>query len=78
MIGVMLGVLLVLLLGAVHAGGVGTYMMVMDERGSTLVVMDTRTSQICVLEGGRIRDGRPFDKSDRLIRGYQSNKPDED
>jgi hypothetical protein len=70
-IGLMIGIFLVFLLGAVHVGGTGTYQAQMSNDGKTIAVMDTRTGLVkmfSVQAGDKVLS---FTDGERFIENYQ-------
>jgi hypothetical protein len=70
-IGLIIGIFLVFLLGAVNIGGTGTYQAQMSNDGKTIAVMDTRTGTVKIFNvqaGDKILS---FTGDERFLKEYQ-------
>lgn len=72
-IGLLLGILFVGVLGLIHAGGGGTYLVEISADGSIAVVIDTRTSTLRIVELDSMKVTkwiRVFDEDERKLKDY--------
>ena len=70
-IGLIIGIFLVFLLGAVHVGGTGTYQAQMSDDGKTIAVMDTRTGIIKILSVRAGDEVLSFSDKERFLKEYR-------